>query len=660
MNTLWKKELREGAVIAALGCVVLSLLLASNCRYGFSLERLQLGEPIRTLQPLLSPELQLATTWFFPIFAALLGFLQGFSERHRDLWAFLVHRPLTRRQLFLGKVTPGLALYAVAGGLPLLGLLLWVRTPGHVAAPFDWAMTLPVLADYLTGVGYYFAGLIVAIRQARWHGTRLLAVGTALLLSFCAWAATGFASVLLGLAVGIPLLVVAAAAVFDANGADDQLPAAGRVALPLTLAPGAAMLVLFGLAVAMVPWMRTRHDYSYYAMTRDGAVYCVTRQANGDTTITNLAGQPYPFSGAKDRTVLGEFNGKMSASVGFVPGRPAQRPHYRQPGTFFSVFRAEAGVLWVNDGLRGGLAGFDAATRQSVGYLTPDGFSRTVPPRRPTLQVTHQHLYGTNALYRVDLAKRELRPVLDVPAGDTLLKAQELAGGRAGTPHLVVMTRQSVRLLDENDRTVWSVAYPEALREDGRLSLQWLGDEPDAYHRFALWFRPPGDFGKPSKPSETGTVYFYSASGQPEGNLTVPALKQDPAGTDWLGEAMAAVAPLTLVWWGSWYVSPLEDDWRPMLIASGAGGVLAMLVGLALTHPFRLPLGRRVGWSLFLLLAGPTGLLVLWGVEDWPAREACPHCGQPRVVNRAACEHCGQPFNPPPRDGTEIFETVGS
>ena len=96
-----------------------------------------------------------------------------------------------------------------------------------------------------------------------------------------------------------------------------------------------------------------------------------------------------------------------------------------------------------------------------------------------------------------------------------------------------------------------------------------------------------------------------------------------------------------------------------MLIASGAGGVLAMLVGLALTHPFRLPLARRVGWSLFLLLAGPTGLLVLWGVEDWPAREPCPHCGKPRVVNRAACEHCGQPFNPPPRDGTEIFETVG-
>jgi hypothetical protein len=217
-----------------------------------------------------------------------------------------------------------------------------------------------------------------------------------------------------------------------------------------------------------------------------------------------------------------------------------------------------------------------------------------------------------------------------------------------------------VRLLDENDRTVWSVAYPEALGEDSQLSLQWLGDEPDAYHRFALWFHPPGDFGRPGKAHQTGAVYYYSARGQAEKNLTVPARKQDPPATDWAGRAFAGVAPLALAGWASWAMRELQDPWWPTLIASGAGGVLALLVGLALTHPFQLPLARRVGWSLFLLLAGPTGLLVLWGVEEWPARETCPHCGKRRVVNRAACEHCGQAFSPPPRDGTEIFEPVSS
>src|SRR5689334_22307670 len=44
-------------------------------------------------------------------FAAALGWLQIHHERPRDLWAFLVHRPITRTEIFFAKMIAGLVIY---------------------------------------------------------------------------------------------------------------------------------------------------------------------------------------------------------------------------------------------------------------------------------------------------------------------------------------------------------------------------------------------------------------------------------------------------------------------------------------------------------------------------------------------------------------------
>ena len=89
-----------------------------------------------------------------PIFGVALGWLQSRNEAHRDLWAFLIHRPVTRTEIFLGKTIAGLCLYILGAGLPLAVLWWWCEIPGHVAAPFEWAMVLPLLSFFLTGVGF--------------------------------------------------------------------------------------------------------------------------------------------------------------------------------------------------------------------------------------------------------------------------------------------------------------------------------------------------------------------------------------------------------------------------------------------------------------------------------------------------------------------------
>ena len=85
------------------------------------------------MQPLLS--LGLVPVGFFcAIFGALLGWKQIFVERHRDLHAFLIHRPIRRTQIFWAKTAAGITVYLLATGIPLLCLVV---APGWTIGAID-------------------------------------------------------------------------------------------------------------------------------------------------------------------------------------------------------------------------------------------------------------------------------------------------------------------------------------------------------------------------------------------------------------------------------------------------------------------------------------------------------------------------------------------
>ena len=119
------------------------------------------------------------TGFFCAIFGAVLGWLQIHNERHRDLWAFLVHRPVTRTEILLGKIIAGLVLYTLGGGLAAGWLYRLGGIPGHVAAPFQWAMLCRSPALFLSGIVFYFAGMLTGLRQARWYASRTFGLGLA-------------------------------------------------------------------------------------------------------------------------------------------------------------------------------------------------------------------------------------------------------------------------------------------------------------------------------------------------------------------------------------------------------------------------------------------------------------------------------------------------
>ena len=192
MNTLFRKELREQTKVALLGLAIFTVILMGAYKSCMStLVNFAAGGGGQMqgeqMQPLLSSGLLTPAAFFCAFFGIALGWLQIHAEKHRDLWAYLIHRPITRTAILRSKIAAGMCLYVLGAGLPLLVLVAVAATPGRVAAPFEWAMTLPVLVIFLTGIVCYFAGMLTGLRQARWYGSRGVGLGLAIFASMLAF-----------------------------------------------------------------------------------------------------------------------------------------------------------------------------------------------------------------------------------------------------------------------------------------------------------------------------------------------------------------------------------------------------------------------------------------------------------------------------------------
>jgi hypothetical protein len=101
---------------------------------------------------------------------------------------------------------------------------------------------------------------------------------------------------------------------------------------------------------------------------------------------------------------------------------------------------------------------------------------------------------------------------------------------------------------------------------------------------------------------------------------------------------------------------PIVRTFRTVVLVSAAiCGVACFL--LARRNAFSI--AGTLGWSIFGLVAGIWGLLLLLMLVEWPMRVSCPSCRKLRVVSREICEHCGAPHQSPACDGTEVFESTG-
>ena len=180
------------------------------------------------------------------VFGAALGFLQIFFEAYGDQRSLLLHRPISRSRIFLAKVIAGVGLYVLALGVPFACLEIWFATPGKLPAPYHWRTSLPWLADILSGLVYYFAGMLVAQREVRWYGSRGLALTAAFFCSYLVWNVPEFWQALVAIGIIGLFVGVAAWGSFCAGGAYTPQPPLARAALAMTLLTGLLILSMLG------------------------------------------------------------------------------------------------------------------------------------------------------------------------------------------------------------------------------------------------------------------------------------------------------------------------------------------------------------------------------------------------------------------------------
>ena len=72
------------------------------------------------------------------IIGLAMGILQTWFETRPDNFAFVVHRPIARREIFIAKAAAGLLTIYIALALPAIYVVAWAATPGHIPTPFQW------------------------------------------------------------------------------------------------------------------------------------------------------------------------------------------------------------------------------------------------------------------------------------------------------------------------------------------------------------------------------------------------------------------------------------------------------------------------------------------------------------------------------------------
>jgi hypothetical protein len=462
--------------------------LRENLKWGmviFGVTMVIVVHELRDAEPMLMFRF-LEFLWLAPLAGLLMGAVQTFFETKPDNWGFAVHRPVPRSAVFIGKCAAGLLLLYAALIVPCLIAAAWAARPGDLPIPFQSRMLCPTLADALNAGCYYFAGMVLTLRKARWLGTRLLPVGLALLSSVATvmfigpfWVAVVF--------IGFVQVIGALAAwgAFSTNGAADG-SVATRFALGAMIFPGAigVGMGLFGASQAFIPGSR----WQYYEVDRAGDLVRVTQTIeHGDRrwAITDAAGNPlpkyesldlddaasreafvklnaqlvYPSSVPWPMDVLYTHQGFRFPTPGIVPLRvtTAARTRLR----VFAIYNVQRRIVEL----------FDPVTRMEIGTVGPAGFQ----PRANSNQTfsgtpTNLFLFGSSrvlafdsSVYLMELDHRRVRPIFAAKADDPVFSAAAL--GTTADSMILVATRQQLHAIGPDGKqrfTVpWGLIRPE-------------------------------------------------------------------------------------------------------------------------------------------------------------------------------------------------------
>jgi hypothetical protein len=682
MKAIYVKELRENAKWAILLAAGVALLL------GWAIQ-------ISLLASFASSAMLGSTVVGLPAVGLILGLLQTLQDQWRGRYAFVMHRPTTASSIFWGKVLAGLTLYVPITGIPFLAVAVWAAAPGNLAAPFDWHMTLPGIWDLINGSTWYFAGLLVGSRPARWIGSRIMPLAVPLIFTaFGANATMNFSEAILTTAAATLVIFPAAWSSFIHTGNFERQPRITRALQTAGVTLGLGLVLALGLNLVSET-LRTlirpeTRRYTYWGYEIDVAGRVVRNEIDQDrnTHATDPSGQPI-------EPVTPEMRARASvASPIWMRGQDEYAMEAKRGGQYgFHMPEHYVGQFYVNTGRsqwyyvasRRTIEAYDPTSRLRAASVGPDGFapgSQSPQPFPAPLAITsvnptwlkcvrdRTHLYeidfGGRQQVRLLLSTGEDEPITHigqflrrlVSASGTseeqpIAHAAQSSGTETDGNLYEVLTLRTLRVLRGNREILraplqlnWQNAFwvHTARIEDGSLTLllSMHGTKYADAHR-VVKISAEGQIVQqtelPPLPTTTGNFYLQSRWQEALKACAIPPLA-----------AFILITISVLI-----HEAPLAEVWPVIcmfvFIAIASGGFAWWL-----TRRHAFSRAAVIVWTCFGIATGFCGALALIAMRSWPARVGCPSCGQRRVVTREICEHCGAPITPPPSLGIEVFE----
>lgn len=681
MRAIIWKEIRENLKWAVLAMLALAVVIAYNL---YLMSRPYNWDMDRTI---VSGSLLIAMFIGAVLAGGALGLLQTLPERRRDQWAFLLHRPVQPTWLFLGKAIAGLTLYGAATLLPLLAAALWMATPGHVAAPFQWKMLLPGIARILAGVSFYFAGMISGVRDARWYGSRALPFALAVICAIFVAQIWEFWQAAVGAALFAAVLAVAAWGSFVVSGQYGPQPLIAKGSLALVLFAGVLGVGLVGAVCLGSLLEEPAVERTRYGVTKDGDIVRLNLSSYGQSvrSITDLAGNP--IDAPKDAGLY-DLTHSMLLRFDSIRDNPEYYPirNYASIQRFAIPLDTEGAVTWYYVPAERLIVGYDRETRRRDGSIGPGGFvpAGTAPTELfPAGRVTNEWYYDNvlafpSGVYQIDLRARRAK-LLDLSARQEPVVGAGLIRTNAGWPPVGltgVLTTKHIELFSETSRLLVSFAsdYPVEEYPGVGAAVTPKGD-------YVIWYQPSTIYFAPSERYEH--IVMVSADGEKLARHDLPSILPQNTIRSWPNVLWALLVPIagSILLFAGMFVfakilagypavaAALRDArlelfgehrafWAAACVVLVAGAVFWALAVYWLARRYELTRRQTFWWTLAGFWFGPSGLLTLLSLRDWPARVKCAACGRMRTVDRPDCSHCGQPFLPPPPAETDIFDDL--
>lgn len=645
------------------------------------------------------------------LFASVLGFLQVVFEARGDKQALLLHRPLGRSGIFLAKAAVGIGLYLVAMAIPFAWAVWMAATPGHLAVPFRWPMILPLVADCLTGIVYYFAGMLAAERDARWYGSKCLGLAAGLLCTLLVWTLPEFGHALVAIAVIGGTVGLAAWGSFGCSGAGQAMPVLGKAALAATLLLG-LLTVSFAGNYFLGRWLMSRTIYTD-RLDRSGRPITIHRsdEEHEPFVVTDSTGNtPADFQGQR----LDDYHAIDELSAPEARGHLVKNRSYRSGNRFmvkYSNALRPGYENWFYSPDEGRVLGYDRQSKRFLGSFGPAGFAlpgqsasdrfhgRVDHTSRFPEAVAAPYLAFRDGVYTIDFRGRSVRAIYSPQPGETILWAVEWENRNHSLSRAFVGSDQAIYAFDESGSRLFTapLAYEAATYRIERVG--WL----EGVERFWVWYRPHGYLPLETLEILPSYVVEYDRSGhevirepiaprpggahppdpgidvaEPSRSLAVFGLITPPAELAFLrgttaflrsdvqrgqGAERSLLLPV-LEFTTQLFVPGVRwlPRTHPTIVLGYAGLMLVQGCGCSLACFWlarrRAASGRAlIVWGLLGLTFGWAGLALMLACQDGPARIPCPRCRKMRIVTRDHCEHCGAAHAAPLADGTEVFES---